>query len=183
MRFIVALVTLAIAYFMLNSLEPLNAGALVAGGRVEVPYSWDVSGPRVVLASVSPPDAKWLRVASFSVYTGDAWVKGDEELSGKLGGAEYKISVTPYAIMLYPAMPVPQPAPGYTPQGQGLTKIKDEFRSDSFVIKVRVEYGPVPLRGIPGARLQGLLPLGRAEGLVDAEGSSASRAAPREVQR
>ncbi|NPA84529.1 MAG: transglutaminase domain-containing protein [Crenarchaeota archaeon] len=142
MRALLALAAFVIAYLSLEAVSPLDPGALTIGDRVEVPYSWDFTGPKSVLASVSPPEPQWLRVASFTVYTGRAWLKGHAQLEGLEGGEEYVVSVTPYAIMLYPAFPVPQPAPGTVPRVEGAALSGDAFVTDRFTTKVWAKYSP-----------------------------------------
>jgi len=140
---LVALVAFLVAYFTLSSIRPLNPGALTVGDRVEIPYSWDLTGPKSALASVSPPEPRWLRVAAFSKYVGGAWVRAEEQLQGKfVGGSQYSVSVTPYAIMLYPAFPVPQPAPGTVPKVEGAVRRGDVFLVNGFSAKVIAKYAP-----------------------------------------
>ncbi len=140
---VLAIIAFVLSYMLLSSVRPLNPGVIAVGSKVVIPYSWDLTGPRNPLAAVTPPDAQWLRVASFEVYTGTGWLRGSPKLQGSfVGGTEYKISVTPLAIMLYPAFPVPQPAPGTVPKVSGATLVGDAFVANGFSATVIARYTP-----------------------------------------
>ncbi len=174
MRALLLLLSVLVSLLLLFRIPPLNSGVSLAGNEIRIPYSWDLTGPKNPLAVVSPPEPQWLRVASFNVYTGNGWVRKNPQGLGRfVGGSTYSVRVTPYAIMLYPAFPVPQPYPGTSPRVEGAKESGDTFTFNGFQTKVIVKYSPpfpyadypqlsVPVREILGPKMKWSTPRVRA---------------------
>ncbi len=174
MRALALLFSVLISLLLLSRIPPLNSGVSLAGNEIRIPYSWDLTGPKNPLAVVSPPEPQWLRVASFNVYVGNAWIRKNPQGLGRfVGGSTYSIRVTPFAIMLYPAFPVPQPYPGTSPRVEGARESGDIFTFNGFQTKVIVKYSPpfpyedypqlsMPLREVLGPKMKWSTPRVRA---------------------
>ncbi len=143
MRLLILILSIFLSLMLLSKIPPLNSGVTLAGNEIRIPYSWDLTGPKNPLAIVSPAEPRWLRVASFNVYIGDGWVRKNPQGLGRfVGGNTYTIRVTPYAIMLYPAFPVPQPYPGTSPKVEGGKENGDVFTYNGFQARVIAKYSP-----------------------------------------
>lgn len=174
MRALALLFSVLISLLLLSRIPPLNSGVSLAGNEIRIPYSWDLTGPKNPLAVVSPPEPQWLRVASFNVYVGDAWIRKSPQGLGRFaGGSTYSVRVTPFAIMLYPAFPVPQPYPGTSPRVEGAKESGDIFTFNGFQTKVIAKYSPpfpyedypqlsVPLSEVLGPKMKWSTPRVRA---------------------
>ncbi|UXD22777.1 hypothetical protein IPA_08160 [Ignicoccus pacificus DSM 13166] len=151
LRLIAAIVAFVIAYWSLHSIRPLTPGAVTAGNKLEIPYSWDISSHNTPLAVVTPPKPAYLRVSSFNVYQDGRWVReGGSFGPGVLKGNTYTISITPFAVLLYPAFPVPQPYPGTLPKVMGGTENGDTFTFNGFKTQVVAKYtDPFPKELFP----------------------------------
>ncbi len=164
MRWLLLAFAILLSTLLLTRIPPLNSGVALAGNELKVPYSWDLTGPKSVLAVVTPTEPKWLRVTSFNVYRDGKWVRsGSQTLGRYVGGKTYTVAVTPYAIMLYPAFPVPQPYPGTAPRVEGGTEIGDTYTYNGFRTNVIAKYSPpfpyaqypqlsIPLRDVLGSK-------------------------------
>jgi transglutaminase-like putative cysteine protease len=103
------------------------------------------------LAAINPPDVKYLRVSSFNVYRDGRWVReGGDFGKGVVTGKRYSVSITPFAVLLYPAFPVPEPYPGTVPKVLGGSRSGDTFAYGGFRATVVAEYAdPYPRESFP----------------------------------
>ncbi len=151
-KVLVAAVAIAIAYLSLQMVRPLTPGALTAGNTMDIPYSWNIKSHGTPLAVVTPSAPKYLRVTSFDVYEEGKWVRRGGDFNARVGGGEsYVVAITPFAVMLYPSFPVPQPIPGDAPIVKGGTRHGDTFTFNGFKTTVQVKYGdPFPYQTYMG---------------------------------
>ncbi len=147
----VALISMLIAYLSSSFVRPVSSGAIASGNVLEIPYSWDARSHSTVLAVVSPTYAKYLRVTSFNEYRDGKWVRtGGSFNAVNEGGTEFEVSITPFAVLLYPAFPVPQPAPGWKPEVENGKLSGDAVTTSVMRTKVRVTYSdPYPYEDFP----------------------------------
>ncbi|ALU12555.1 hypothetical protein EYM_05105 [Ignicoccus islandicus DSM 13165] len=145
------LVSMTLAYLGTAFVKPVSSGAIASGNVLEIPFSWDARSHSTVLAVVSPPHAKYLRVASFDKYQDGKWVRTGGSFDAlRQGGEEFTVAITPFSVFLYPAFPVPQPAPGWAPSVVNGRLSGDTVTTSAMRLKVKVVYSdPYPYEEFP----------------------------------